>query len=115
MLGQGGAAEVDLVGQGPSCSRRHAEFVEQLKPQRCGEQRPKGYLREDPVEGPLDVREKDRNRFPSAGGSVQEQLDGHSREVGAAAGDSSELGPLSLRDQCRHSRLPQAPAVQLAD
>ncbi len=53
MPDQSCAAEVDLVGQGPGGNRRHAELAEELKPLRVGEQRPKGYLREDPVECPL--------------------------------------------------------------
>ena len=107
-------AEDDLVGECLGRRRRHAELCKKFKPLRGVEQRSKGDLREDPVEGTLYVREKDRHCFASAGGPVQEHLDCHRREVGATARDSSELGPLCLRDQRRHGSLPQAPAVQLA-
>jgi hypothetical protein len=115
VLGQGGVAEGDFVGQGLGRHRRHAELAEKLQPLRCGEQRAQGDLREDPVESPLDVREEDRHRFAPAGRSVQEQLDSDRREIGATAGDGPELGSLCLRDQCRHSCLAEATAVQLAD
>ncbi len=107
MPGQSGAAEDDFVGECLGRRQRHAELCKKFKPLRGGEQWAKGDFREDPVEGRLYVREKDRHCFASAGGPVQEHLDGHRREVGATARDSSELGPLCLRDQGRHGGLPQ--------
>ena len=115
MPGKGRAAEVDLVGEALGSCRRHAELAKQLQPLRDGEQRPKGDLREDVVKSPLDVRKKDRHRLASAGRTVQEQLDGHCRQIGAATGHGSELGSPGFGDECRDSRFPQASAVQLAD
>ncbi len=79
MPGKGSATEIDLLEDDAGGCRRHAEFAEELKPLRSGEQRPRGDLREDVVERTVDVREKDCHRFAPTGGPVQEQLDGHCR------------------------------------